>query len=289
MPMKPATLLMFWDYDTQWGGDRSRAGGGPRDIGRLDFENTERLLDLHARYGIPACFAVVGAAAMPGERPYHDPRQIRRIHEAGHEVGSHSFRHEWLPGLDRAKLTETLRASRWALEDCIGARVSTFVPPFNQPFDYPAALSFSLSERREAGRARSGVAALCDALVHTGYRVCRLAYRSLLWRGMEALAGRRLDRRANVRVIGGVRCVKLNTPCGFAEPTRNLIERGIGRGGVWVVYGHPHSASEEGPQSFRHLERFLRAAASWRDEGTLRPALPGRLVDAWPAAIAAAA
>ena len=148
-----AKLLFFWDYDTQWGADRSRRPGGPKDWGYLEFENTERLLDLHAQYEIPACFAVVGAAALPGQRPYHDPAQIRRIYAAGHEVASHSFKHEWLPGLTHLELSETLRASKDALEQCISAPVNTFVPPFNQPFAYPQKLAPAFSERREGGSA----------------------------------------------------------------------------------------------------------------------------------------
>src|SRR5262249_26670813 len=98
LPHAPrASLVVFWDYDTAWGADRSREPGGPKSWGPLEFEHTERLLELHAEHGVPACFAVVGAAALPGERPYHDPGQIRRIAAAGHEIGSHSFRHEWLP------------------------------------------------------------------------------------------------------------------------------------------------------------------------------------------------
>ena len=78
---------------------------------------------------VPACFAVVGSAALPGKRPYHAPEQIRRIHDAGHEVASHSHRHEWLPALSRQALRETLSASKDALEQCIGAPIATFVPP----------------------------------------------------------------------------------------------------------------------------------------------------------------
>src|SRR5438309_3867691 len=92
------TLVFFWDYDTQWGGDRSRSPGGRKAWGAAEFENTELLLELHAAHDLPACFAVVGAAALPGERPYHDQAQIRRIACAGHEIASHGFEHEWLPG-----------------------------------------------------------------------------------------------------------------------------------------------------------------------------------------------
>src|SRR5207253_6695103 len=88
--MSGGGLLLFWDYDTQWGGDRSRAGRGPQPWGALEFEETDRILDLLDAHGLRAAFAVVGAAALPGYRPYHDPVQVRRIHERGHEVGSHA-------------------------------------------------------------------------------------------------------------------------------------------------------------------------------------------------------
>ena len=116
-------VVIFWDYDTQWGADRSRNPRGAPTWGPLEFPNTDALLELHARYGVPACFAVVGAAALAGSRPYHDPDQIRRIHQLGDEVASHSFRHEWLPGFDPAALDETVRHSKDAL-DSASARKS---------------------------------------------------------------------------------------------------------------------------------------------------------------------
>src|SRR5437879_4437818 len=118
---RPARLLLFWDYDTQWGADRSRSPGRPKSWGHAEFDNTERLLELHAESSVPACFAIVGAAALPGERPYHDPVQVRRIHAAGHEIGSHSFQHEWLPGIGYRRLLTTLQLSKDTLEQCIGA------------------------------------------------------------------------------------------------------------------------------------------------------------------------
>jgi len=268
------SVMLFWDYDTQWGGDRSRSGRGVRHYGFQEFENIERILDLHAEYQIPACFAVVGAAALPGARPYHDPDQIRKIHAAGHEIGSHSMRHEWLPGLHGNALKETLVSSKQALEDCIGAPVTTFVPPFNQPFDYPRALSISYSERREAGRDRTGLSTLCDTLAEAGYRFCRVAYRPLPWRALEAIAGRRIDRPSSLHQVRGVVCAKLNTPCGFAAPTRGLIARHLNQGGLWVVYAHPHSASESGTQSFAHLASFLAELRMWRQQGNVRFVLP---------------
>lgn len=268
----PARLLFFWDYDTQWGADRSRILGGPKDWGRLEFENTERLLELHAEYEVPACFAVVGSAALPGERPYHDPGQIRRIQAAGHEVASHSHRHEWLPGLNAEALKETLLSSKQALEQCLGSPVTAFVPPWNQPFDYLRRLSLSLAERREAPSHRTDLRKLCETLAETGYRFCRVAYRPLNERLMDRLAPRPEPPR-RPETIEGVTCLRLNG-FGFLPATSHLLDRCVATGGLAVVYAHPHSIREGKSQDESLLVPFLERVRAYRRAGRLRICLP---------------
>ena len=278
----PARLMVFWDYDTQWGGDRSRAGAGRRDWGALEFPNTESLLEVHARHSIPACFAVVGAAALPGDRPYHDPAQIRRIHAAGHEVGSHSFHHDWLPGLTPAEARRTLKSSKDALEQCIGHAVTSFVPPYNQPFHYPQRLAFSLSERREGGAGHLGLKQLCAALAQTGYEFCRIAYRPVWTQLAERLTGKRFASPGRIETIGGIRCAQLNTPCGFDAKAKAMLDRAVREGGLTVVYGHPHSLFTGGPQDMKHLEPFLAHAAAQIQAGRLQAVLPRDLTGGGP-------
>ena len=279
LPMKAAArLLLFWDYDTQWGADRSRIAGGPKDWGPLEFENTDRLLQLLARYRIPACFAVVGSAALPGERPYHDAGQIRRIHEAGHEVGSHSHRHEWLPGLDRERLRETLRSSKDALEQCIGAAVTTFVPPWNEPFDYPQRWSFSLSERREAAGGRTDLRRLCEALRDSGYLFSRVSYRPVFQRLADRILRRPYDCLGHLETIAGVLCARLNTHGGFGEDTRRSLEHNIEHGTLTVAYGHPHSLTLGNSQDERYLVPFLERVQELRSRGLLEVMRPRDLV-----------
>jgi peptidoglycan/xylan/chitin deacetylase (PgdA/CDA1 family) len=280
VPARRGAVVFFYDYDTQWGADQSRSPGGPKKWGHRDFENTEALLELHARYDVPACFAVVGAAALPGPRPYHDPHQIRRIHAAGHEVGSHSFHHDWLPGLNSAALRETLRRSKQALEDCIGAPVTSFVPPFNQPFDYPAGLAVSMAERREAGRSRTGLSALCRALADEGYRFCRVAYRPLPIRLAEMVLRRRIERPSTLKNIAGVACVRINTQVGFADSARRMLQAASERGGIAVAHAHPHSVRTGGPQDVRYLETLLQEVARLRRDGAIDVVLPGELTGA---------
>ena len=273
-----ASLLMFWDYDTQWGGDRSRTSGGPKDWGRLEFGNTDRLLELHAEYGVPATFAVVGAAALPGERPYHDPAQVRRIHASGHEVASHSFRHEWLPGLDRAGLLETLRASKDALEQCIGAPVNSFVPPYNQPFDYPEGMSISIAERREAGRHRTGLGDLCAALKETGYAFCRVSYRSIAEKIRDIVSRKQKDASASVEVIRGIRCIRMNAPGGFNAQAHRVLDLCAAKGGIIVVGGHPHSLHAGNTQDEQMLVPFLAHARDLHQRGLLHLLLPRDII-----------
>ena len=275
----PATLLFFWDYDTQWGADRSRSAGGPKKWGNLEFENTERLLELHEQYKIPACFAVVGAAALPGERPYYDPAQIRRIRAAGHEIASHAFRHEWLPGLNRRELLETLRLSKDALEQCTSAEVVSFVPPFNQPFDYSARWAISLSERREAGRERTDIKRLCEALRDSGYRFCRIVYSPLPIHIIERLSGQRIRRGRAVETISGVTCARLNSPGGFNGPVLKLLRRCVKTGGLIVVYGHPHSLRAGNSQDESWLIPFLEEVRSLQSRGLLNVRLPNELLE----------
>jgi peptidoglycan/xylan/chitin deacetylase (PgdA/CDA1 family) len=277
--MATGRLLMFWDYDTAWGTDADRRRGLPELAagGRLEFECTDRLLELHAEYDVPACFAVVGAAALPGSRPYHDPEQIRRIHAAGHEIASHGFAHEWVPALDTAALHEMLVRSRSALEQCIGAAVTTFVPPYNQPFDYAAGLSFSRSERRLVPRGRTDLGILCRALAATGYDFCRVAYRPWPLRAADRLARRRVDRPGRLERIGGIACARLNTPGGFADETVAVVERAARTGGMAVVYGHPHSLHAGNAQDERWLRPFLDRVRRLRADRGLEIVLPRAL------------
>ena len=274
-----ATLLFFWDYDTQWGADRSRGPGGPKDWGHLDFTNTERLLELHEEYEVPACFAVVGAAALPGPRPYHDPDQIRRIGRAGHEIASHGFQHDWLPGLSRQQLLQTLRQSKQALEECTGSEVVSFVPPYNQPFDYAAGWSISLSERREAGPERTDLRGLCEGLRDSGYRFCRIAYRSLSERAAQFLSGRDVHRAKGLETIREVTCARIGGS-GFDARSTAWLHRAAHWGGLVVVYGHPHSLDSGNSQNERFLIPFLEEVCRLRREQRLRVCLPRELLRA---------
>jgi hypothetical protein len=272
-------LVIFWDFDGQWGAERSRAPGGEKPWGHLDFEHTSRLLELHARYAIPACFAVVGAAALPGERPRHDRDLVRQIARAGHEIASHSMYHEWLPALGYPKLVRSLIDSKEALQQATGCPVLSFVPPFNQPFDFLTRGSVSLSERRQAGKDRVDLGRLARALRETGYRFCRVSYAPLFERLLAAMRVRRTARPSFIEKINGLACLRLTARAGFGHQALQLLERCARQGGAAVVYGHPHSLQAGNTQDERYLVPFLERARQLIDTGQLQPVLPGRLAE----------
>ena len=270
-------LIIFWDFDAQWGAERSRSGGGTKEWGLREFTNTERLLDLHAQAGIPACFAVVGSVALPGDRPYHDPALIRQISAAGHEIASHALEHEWLPALNRQQLNKMLLDSKDALEQCTGKEVRSFVPPYNQPFDYPARGSFSLSERREAGRQRTDIPGLCQALKDGGYGFARITYTPLQERLMSWVKRSNNHRAFQPEIISGITTLRLGGRAGFKEDALQHVKQAIQTGGYAQVYGHPHSLSGNTGQSEPYFSAFLNQVKAWVEQDLLEIVLPSSL------------
>lgn len=62
-------------------------------------------------------------------RAMMSPDQLREMHAAGHEIGSHTVTHPDLRTLDPQSLRDELIRSREALEQLVGAPVSTFAYP----------------------------------------------------------------------------------------------------------------------------------------------------------------
>jgi len=84
---------------------------------------TDRILDLLARYDVRATFFMLGWIAE------HHPAVVRRIAEAGHEIGCHSYAHQLVYNLSpNAFRSDTLRALR-AIEDACGVQAKIYRAP----------------------------------------------------------------------------------------------------------------------------------------------------------------
>ena len=85
--------------------------------------NTHRVLELLGEYGCRATFFVLGWVA---ER---DPKLIREIAEAGHEVACHSYSHRRVNLLTPADFREDLRRARAVIEEAAGVRILGYRAP----------------------------------------------------------------------------------------------------------------------------------------------------------------
>jgi polysaccharide deacetylase family protein (PEP-CTERM system associated) len=106
---------------SQWDGFESRVAA-----------STHRILDLLDEAQVRATFFVLGWVA---ER---QPALVRSIHDAGHEIGCHSYEHRLIYEQTPNAFRADLRRSRDVLEDLVGEPVTAYRAP-----------SFSVTSRSE--------------------------------------------------------------------------------------------------------------------------------------------
>jgi polysaccharide deacetylase family protein (PEP-CTERM system associated) len=81
------------------------------------FRQVDYLLDLFQRHGVRATFFALGLLIES------HPELLRRISEAGHEIGSHGYAHLQIFRLTRQQFQEDTRRARQVVEDALGAPV----------------------------------------------------------------------------------------------------------------------------------------------------------------------
>lgn len=257
-------LIMFWDYELQKGLDKSMSG--IKKTGHDEYRQTEKILDIHKQYDLPAVFATVGFLAEKGELPYHAPEQVKRIAKEGHEVASHSYEHELLTALTPEQVCETARKSKAVLEKVSKQSVITFVPPHNMPF-----LAYGMSVYQKPGerpkRSPLPLNTVIGSVARAGYKVFRLYEISLL----KKLFGKPVVKQPRERA--GMTCLTLSAT-GFAGEARRAVERAVKTGATAVVYGHPHATLDKGAESLDNLSSFLEFVSRSGVEVTL----PKRIV-----------
>jgi polysaccharide deacetylase family protein (PEP-CTERM system associated) len=81
---------------------------------------TDRLLDLLARHNAKATFFALSLIA------HEHPEILRRISDAGHDIGSHGLSHDFIYEMSPDRFREETRSSVRDLEDCIGKPVRSY-------------------------------------------------------------------------------------------------------------------------------------------------------------------
>lgn len=260
-------IAIIWDYDTAIGQVNASFPYNFHEETLLkEIENVENILELGKAYEISMTFAIVGFAAENGQYPYHVPDQIRKIASLGHEIASHSWRHEWFPYLQREQIQRTLRRSKLALEACIGKQGSVrgFVLPFSRPMTWYSKGAVSLGDR-VLGPWYSGgsLGSLLPFVAEAGYTWWRVAHRPLWWK-LPMLGRFRPTTRAFAR--RGVWCVPQHCT-GFGQRAKELMEKHIAARSPLFVVGHPLGLSLPHEENFVHLQEFLGILAEKRVKG----------------------
>ena len=141
-------IILIWDFDGAIGQINSSY---PYNFNFDNFEteinNVRYLLEVLDQYKIKCCFAITGFSAEKGVFPYVFPELIAEIHNYGHEIASHSWRHEWTPIFKQEQISKSLKRSKFALEKVINTTINGFVPPHNRPMTWINRGAFSIGDR----------------------------------------------------------------------------------------------------------------------------------------------
>ena len=125
MSVPRLSVCLTFDFDALSPWVFELAGGNVAALSRGEFGAVAvpRILDLLERHDIPGTFFV------PGHTALAYPELVRRIRDAGHELGHHGFVHEGLSTLEPAKEREYLLRGLDALERVAGVRPAGYRAP----------------------------------------------------------------------------------------------------------------------------------------------------------------
>lgn len=265
------SVILIWDYDGAVG-QVNATYPYKFDEEKLiqEIRNVDAILALGKKYEITMTFACLGFAAEAGHYPYHVPEQIRKIFDHGHEIASHSWKHEWFPYLEREQIVRSLSRSKMILEQAIGVpgAVAGFVPPFSRPMTWYAKGAFSLGDRVFGPWYPGGnLESLIKLAKDSGYKWFRVTYRPLLQKILRKQPHHPLLKswESHHEVV----CVPLHV-IGFEDEAHQLLEKVRHSGGTVVVCGHPSGLTRPREENIDKLDAFMKKVADYQNEGSLK-------------------
>jgi hypothetical protein len=266
----PGKIFIIWDYDTAIGQVNSSYPYNFNEEKLLEeIANVEKILEIAREFEVRMTFACVGFAAEPGHYPYHVPDQIRKIFSQGHEIASHSWRHEWFPYLQREQIEKSLVRSKHILEECLGApgAVKGFVPPFSRPMSWYSRGAFSFGDR-VFGPWYPGASygTLLPFIRDAGYKWCRVAYYPI-WQKLSTDRMRNRSIRRAWLESNEVLCVPQHYT-GFDDVARSLMRTATDGGSV-ILVGHPSGLTRNNTENIEHLRDLLHELAEYQQSGSL--------------------
>lgn len=176
-------IILIWDFDGPIGQINSSYPYN------FNFENIEKeiqnvkwLIDYLEQKNIKCCFAITGFSAETGIYPFNFPDFINKIAEKGHEIASHSWKHEWTPLFKENQINKSIKRSKQALEKAISNKqeVVGFVPPHNRPMTWIRRGAFSIGDIGMWPFFKMGDnQKLINLLKSNGYKWIRVSYKNI--------------------------------------------------------------------------------------------------------------
>jgi peptidoglycan/xylan/chitin deacetylase (PgdA/CDA1 family) len=251
-------LYIIWDFDSAMGQINSTYPYNYHEkLIYKEIENVEKILEYSSNNNVPMIFAITGFAAERGLYPFHIPDLIKEIHLSGHEIASHSWRHEWLPFLELEQIVRTLNRSKLILEECIGEKnsIKGFVPPFSRPMTWLKKGAFSIGDRAIGPNFKGNdIQKIIPLVIDSGYSWMRTSYRTLLEKIFQVDNPRNLERRWHNE--NGLACVP-NNYVGFDEKAINLIDLAIRIKRDIIISAHPSALSRSGSENIENFKLFI--------------------------------
>ena len=261
---QPARLVITWDFDSAQGQVGATYPYHFRSLPlHQELEAVAILRDEGARLGAPMTFATVGFAAEDVPTPFAAHDLLRGLHDDGHEVASHSWRHEWLPHLTTQQLRRSLVRSKLVLEQAAGevGSVRGLVPPFNRPMTW---LRHGIVRPGDRWAFPPGAGATTDTLLRAaagaGYEWMRVSYRPLFSKGGDPLLPPFAE--------GGVMVVPHHYD-GWDGKADRLLDQAVDQRRTFVLSGHPAGLFRPLNERRELVVGLLEKAARLRDEGRL--------------------
>ncbi len=262
----PAKLMIVWDYDSALGQINSSFPYNFKyDPIYQEIENVEYILKKADDAGMKMTFACLGFAAEKGLLPFNNPEQIKRIYDNGHEIASHSWKHEWFPYLTDKQISRSLERSKYALEECIGMKdaVAGFVPPHSRPMSWYKKLSVSLGDRGFYPVYKGAdMGYVLRQLALLDYKWCRVLKKyDPVWKKIlrNQNSGELFFSKWEMR--GRIVCVPQHYT-GFDEFAIDYLNKAIELNETLVIVGHPAALSRDKSESVTHFNSFIEVVKS---------------------------
>jgi len=260
-------LIIIWDYDSALGQINSTMPYN-FDFKHIyeEIENVEYILQKAKEKNIKMTFACLGFAAEESVYPFGNAAQIKKISGEGHEIASHSWRHEWFPYLTEKQIYRSLERSKQALEKCTGKEnsVNGFVPPHSRPMSWYKKYSVSLGDRAIYPFHKGGdTGYILKQLSLLNYRWCRvLSSYKPVWEKIFRSDTKEEFLFGKWEINNDILCVPQHYT-GFDEFAQKYLDKAVEKNEALVIVGHPAALSRNKSESSHNFNIFMNIAEGY--------------------------